>query len=293
MHRYSSSSRFLIKVTVICSGLLTLLLSGCGGGGSSTSLLSGTTGSSDESSTTAWQLVWSDEFDGSTLDTTNWTYDLGDGSSQGIPGWGNNELQVYREENTSVSGGLLTIEARQESFASASYTSSRIKTEGKRFFRYGKVEVRAKLPEGQGLWPAIWMLGENISSTPWPASGEIDIMEMVGGSGQEDTVHGTIHWDNSGAHAYSGGQTSLTSATFADDFHVFSIEWDASEIIWLVDGVEYHTESIVTADKTELHKDFFILLNVSVGGDWPGSPDSTTSFPQQMLVDYVRVYQAS
>lgn len=276
-------------------GLLTMLtlLPACGGG-SSSSLLSGTnTNTTTDTNPTAptWRLVWSDEFDGASLDTASWTHELGDGSAQGIPGWGNNEEQFYREENTSIANGNLIIEARQETFGGKRYTSSRIKTQAKRFFRFGKIEARAKLPRGQGMWPAIWMLGEIISTTSWPASGEIDIMEMVGGSGREDTVHGTIHWDNNG-HRFSGGSTSLSGETFSDDFHVFSIEWDADRIIWLVDDEEFHSETISASHQSELRNDFYILVNLAVGGNWPGPPDGTSSFPQQLLVDYVRVYEA-
>ncbi len=270
-----------------------LLLAGCGGD-SSPNLLSGTVDDQQGGGTdnVDWRLVWSDEFDGSSLDTSNWSHDLGDGSSEGIPGWGNNELQYYREENTTVSGGFLTIEAREEAFAGKDYTSSRIKTQAKQSFQFGKIEIRAKLPEGQGLWPALWMLGESITTVGWPASGEIDIMEMIGGSDRENTVHGTIHWDAAG-HLFSGGSTTLSSGTFADDFHLFTIIWDSVSIKWFVDDQLYHSESIVSTSQSELKAQFFLLFNVAVGGDWPGSPDESTSFPQQMVVDYVRVYQGA
>ena len=234
-----------------------------------------------------YSLVWQDEFSGSSLNTNDWTYETGGG------GWGNNELQYYRTENTSVANGLLTIEAREENYGGRNYTSSRLITWGKRFFKYGRVDIRAKLPEGQGLWPALWMLGESLSSVSWPASGEIDIMEMVGGSAErEATTHGTIHFANAdGNHQYVGGHTRLSSGRLADDFHIFSINWTESTITWLLDGVEFHTEQISSADRTEFHDDFFFIFNVAVGGNWPQSPDSTTQFPQQMQVDYIRVFQ--
>lgn len=239
-----------------------------------------------------YTLAWNDEFDGTGLNPGDWTHETGDGCPS-LCGWGNNELQYYRSQNTTVADGLLVIEAREESFGGRNYTSSRIKTQNKKFFRYGKIDIRAALPRGQGLWPALWMLGESITSVGWPASGEIDIMEMIGGGGREDTVHGTVHWDNNGTYASYGGSTTLGSGTFADQYHVFSIEWDSSAIRWYVDGVQYHVISITPADLSEFHDNFFFLFNVAVGGNWPGSPDATTYFPQRMYVDYVRVFAAN
>ena len=229
--------------------------------------------------------VWSDEFSGAALNTSDWTYEPG-GS-----GWGNNEWQYYRAENTSVANGYLTIEARQESFGGRNYTSSRLITKDKQSFRYGRIDIRAVLPEGQGIWPALWMLGSNISTVGWPSSGEIDIMEMVGGSGREDTVHGTGHWDNNGSNASYGGDYTLNSGTFADEFHVFTIEWDSSVIRWFVDDVQYHALSITSAGLSEFREEFFFIFNIAVGGNWPGYPDGSTVFPQRMLVDYVRVFE--
>ena len=281
----------MLKIQNVILATSLLVLASCGGG-SSSALLSEVPAGDAQDSETNWQLAWSDEFTNNTLDASSWSHELGDGSDQGIAGWGNNELQFYRQENLVLADGILTINAREESFGGRSYTSSRIKTQGKRSFRYGRVDVRAKLPQGQGMWPAIWMLGENILTNPWPASGEIDIMEMIGGSGRENTVHGTIHWDNSGQQS-SGGSTALSGATFSDDFHVFRIEWNANAIRWFVDGQQFHIESIAATHQSELRNEFFILLNVAVGGNWPGAPDASTVFPQQMQVDYIRVYQAS
>ena len=229
--------------------------------------------------------AWSDEFSGAALNTSDWTYETG-GS-----GWGNNEWQYYRAENTSVANGYLTIEARQENFGGRNYTSSRLITKDKQSFRYGRIDIRAVLPEGQGIWPALWMLGSNISTVGWPSSGEIDIMEMVGGSGREDTVHGTGHWDNNGSNASYGGDYTLNSGTFADEFHVFTIEWDSSVIRWFVDDVQYHALSITSAGLSEFREEFFFIFNIAVGGNWPGYPDGSTVFPQRMLVDYVRVFE--
>jgi beta-glucanase (GH16 family) len=246
-----------------------------------------------------YNLVWSDEFNGSSVNTDNWTHEIGDGCNVNLCGWGNNELEYYRSENTSVANGLLTITAKQESFGGRSYTSSRLKTEGKKFFTYGRIDIRAKLPKGQGIWPALWMLGENISEVSWPASGEIDIMEMVGGSGGESTVVGTAHWNNGGTGAsYSpasfGDTLTLTGGeTLANKYHVFSLIWNADSLTWYIDDVEYHRMAIDNSvSLSAFQKEFFLLFNVAVGGNWPGVPNANTSFPQRMLVDYVRVFQA-
>ncbi|MFM7644359.1 MAG: family 16 glycosylhydrolase [Sphingomonadales bacterium] len=232
-------------------------------------------------------LVWQDEFNGASL-SSDWTYDIGTGSW----GWGNNELQYYKQDNAVVADGILTITAKNENFNSSNYTSSRIKTQGIKSWKYGRIDVRAALPYGQGIWPAIWMLGDNITSAGWPACGEIDIMELIGGAGANDrTVHGTVHWSNNGTHAQYGGSKTLPSGKFADNFHVFSITWDANSIHWLLDNVEYHSIDTSPADMAEFREKFFIIMNVAVGGNWPGSPDASTVFPQKMYVDYVRVFQ--
>ncbi|MBW4082280.1 RICIN domain-containing protein [Paenibacillus sp. S150] len=234
----------------------------------------------------AWNLVWSDEFDGTSLNTANWTAEIGTGSS----GWGNNELQYYtnRTQNLQVTGGNLVITAQKESYNGSSYTSARIKTQGKKSFTYGKIEARIKLPSGQGLWPAFWMLGTNIDTVGWPKCGETDIMERVNNNA---FVNGTVHWDANGQADY--GQVS-GSLDFSQ-YHVYSIEWDASYIKWFVDGVQFNQFYIEnsTGNTEEFHKPSFLLLNLAVGGNWPGAPNSATAFPAQMLVDYVRVYQQS
>ncbi|MGL1889258.1 MAG: glycoside hydrolase family 16 protein [Reichenbachiella sp.] len=229
-------------------------------------------------------LVWQDEFSGSQLDTDSWTYEIGTGNS----GWGNNELQYYTDDNTTVSDGVLTIEAREESFQGSNYTSSRIVTDGKESFRYGRIDMRAVLPQGQGIWPALWMLGSNFRAVSWPACGEIDIMEMVGGS--ENTTHGTVHWDNNGNANY-GGKYQLDEGIFSDEYHVFTIIWNSSAITWYVDDVQFHVIDTTPASLSEFHNEFFFIFNVAVGGNWPGSPDANTRFPQQMKVDFVRVFQ--
>lgn len=237
-----------------------------------------------------YTLVWQDEFQGSTLNQDFWNYELGNGAS----GWGNNELQYYKTNNTTIAENeYLVIEAKEESVAGYNYTSSRLTTQGKKSFQYGRVDIRAALPKGQGLWPALWMLGENFSSVGWPACGEIDIMEMVGGSGNKDkTVHGTVHWDNAGSYASYGNDYTLTGdEILADEFHVYSIVWDSSKIIWYIDDIQYNVIDITPAGLSEFHEEFFFIFNVAVGGNWPGSPNSTTEFPQRMFVDYIRVFQ--
>lgn len=238
-----------------------------------------------------YTLVWNDEFDGNSLNTANWNYEIGTGNN----GWGNNELQYYRQENTSVADGILTIEARQESFEGSVYTSSRLTTEGKQSFQYGRIDIRAAMPFGNGLWPALWMLGDNFQTAGWPFCGEIDIMEMVGGEtpgGGDDVYHGTAHWaDSNGQRNQFGGKDSLASGTLADEFHVYSITWDNQKITWFFDDQKYHELDITPAELSEFNQKFFFIFNVAVGGDWPGSPNSSTRFPQKMFVDYVRVFQ--
>lgn len=233
-------------------------------------------------------LVWSEEFDYTGLpDASIWNMETGGG------GWGNNELQNYtdREDNASVNDGYLTITAKEESYGGRDYTSARITTQNKFDFQYGKIEARIKLPYGQGIWPAFWMLGTNISSVGWPSCGEIDIMELVGGTNRDNVSHSTIHWDNAGQHASYGESYTLPNGIFADDFHVFSVEWDAQSIRGFVDGTQYFVADITPSGLSEFHEDYFIILNLAVGGNWPGSPDANTVFPQTMQVDYIRVYK--
>lgn len=233
-----------------------------------------------------YSLAWSDEFSATSLDQDSWTFETGNS------GWGNNELQYYRPENTCVREGLLIIEAKEESFGGAAYTSSRIKTQDKQSFRYGRIDIRAVTPAGQGLWPALWMLGQSFSAVGWPNSGEIDIMEMIGGSGRENTTHGTIHWSNNGSHAYYGDELTLAAGeTLASAFHVFTIIWDSNSITWYIDDIQVHFMDITPAGMAAFREEFFFIFNVAVGGNWPGPPNASTVFPQRMLVDYVRVFQ--
>lgn len=235
-------------------------------------------------------LVWNDEFEGPSLDMNNWTFDIGDGCDQGICGWGNKELQVFSndESNIFIEEGKLVIRAT-EPFPTT-YQSARINTKGKQQFQFGRIDIRAKLPKGQGLWPAMWMLGSNIDEVGWPRSGEIDIMELVGHV--DNVVHGTAHYD-AGGHQFEGSSKSLSSSeTFGDKFHIYSIVWDQSGIEWYLDYKKYFriTPSDIGATYP-FDNPFYFIFNVSVGGEWPGRPDETTTFPQDMIVDYVRVFR--
>ena len=234
-----------------------------------------------------YQLIWSDEFSSSSINTSNWTYETGNNN-----GWGNNELEYYtnRNVNSYIQDGSLVIEAKKESYGGKSYTSARMITKGEKYFTYGKIEARMKLPYGKGIWPAFWMLGENISTVGWPACGEIDIMEMIGGGENEKRIYGTAHWESNG-HASYGSNYTLGAGIFADDYHVFSIVWNSKSIQWFVDGSKYVTIDITPAGLAAFQKNQFIILNLAVGGNWPGNPDATTIFPQKLYVDYVRVYQ--
>ncbi|MBN1409412.1 MAG: discoidin domain-containing protein [Spirochaetales bacterium] len=227
-------------------------------------------------------LFWADEFDGSSVNTAYWSYEVGG------TGWGNNELEYYTNGlNSSIQNGVLVIEARRESYGGMSYTSSRMITYNKVQRTYGRIESRIQLPMGQGIWPAFWMLGTNImSGTAWPACGEIDIMEHINNDQQ---IVGTIHWDANGVYANYGGTAACNPATY----HVYAIDWDSAGIRWYLDGAQYwiaDTANNINGTE-EFHRPFFIILNVAVGGNWPGSPDASTVFPARMYVDYVRWYQ--
>lgn len=240
-------------------------------------------------------LVLEDDFatDGP-LDSNLWNFDIGNGAEEGIPGWGNNELQYYtdRPENVVVEDGMLKITAREESFQGASFTSARIQTKGKFQQKYGRFEARIKLPWGQGLWPAFWMLGDdNNGAEVWPQIGEIDIMENRGSEPtiMSSAVHGP---------GYSGGNAITKSYELENDrfdtgFHIFGIEWGENYINFYVDDVLYNqiTPEDVTGDWV-FNDEFYIIMNVAVGGTFGGPPNAQTVFPQEMLVDYVRVYSA-
>lgn len=268
---------------------LSLFTHSCGGGGTSP----------QSPTASGWTLVWSDEFsglDGSAPDPSKWTYDLGG------KGWGNSELECYtnRLQNAQIQGGNLVITAQQESPAfvcsdgsTNNYTSARVKTQGLFTQAYGRFEASIKIPKGQGMWPAFWMLGNNVTSVGWPACGEIDIMENIGK--EPDIVHGSLHGPSSTSRTSDAtAPFSLPAGqNFADAFHLYAVEWEPGIVRFYVDTNLYATftqSQWPTGGTWVFDHPFFIILNVAVGGTWPGSPDSTTQFPQQMLVDYVRVY---
>src|SRR5262245_5662069 len=248
----------------------------------------------DSTSLQEWTLTWSDEFDGSAgtpPKATKWVAETGG------QGWGNQEREYYtaRTENAALDGsGHLAITARAESldssyhcwYGACRYTSARLKTQGRFEQTYGRFEARLRIPRGQGIWPAFWMLGNDIGSVGWPTSGEIDIMENIGR--EPNTVHGTIH-----GPGYSGGEGIGAGYTiggaFADAFHTFAVEWGPDFIAWFVDGVQYQrrTPADLGGDRWVFNHPFFMIMNVAVGGFWPGDPDGSTVFPQQLVVDYV------
>jgi beta-glucanase (GH16 family) len=232
-----------------------------------------------------YALVWHDEFDGPEIDPANWVRETGGN------GWGNAEWEFYTDhpENAYIEEGMLVIEARDESFMGRPYTSARLKTHGLQEWTYGRFEARIKIPYGQGIWPAVWMLGNDINKVSWPLAGEIDILENIGK--EPNRLHGTVH-----GPGYSGGSGVTGHVDFAEplsnDFHIYAIEWDENEIRWYLDDNHYQTftKADIPGEWVYDHP-FFLIMNVAVGGRWPGYPDDTTVFPQQMRVDYVRVFQ--
>jgi beta-glucanase (GH16 family) len=237
-------------------------------------------------------LVWHDEFDGpagSAPDKAKWVYDLGAG------GWGNHELETYTKNDANIQQdgqGHLLIRATKA--ASGGYESARIKTKGLFSFTYGRAEARMKLPRGQGMWPAFWMLGGDIDTVGWPKCGEVDVMENIGR--EPNTVHGTIHGPGySGKNGIGAPYEFPANVSPSDDFHVYAVDWRENKIEFLVDGHVYETitpESLPAGAKWVYEHPFFLLLNLAVGGAWPGNPDATTTFPQELIVDWVRVYRA-
>jgi hypothetical protein len=232
-----------------------------------------------------YTLVWSDEFNGTEVNTSTWTFE------QGNNGWGNNELQNYTNstENAFVSQGNLVIEARR---VGSGYSSARMITKNKKVFKFGRIDIRAKLPKGKGIWPALWMLGNNIDAVSWPACGEIDILELLGQ--EPNKIYGTVHWGaNFNSRSNKGNSYILNGGSFDQQFHVYSAIWEQDSIKILVDDQQFFqfSKSDVGTAPYPFNADFFFIFNIAVGGNWPGSPDGTTVFPQRMVVDYVRVFQ--
>ncbi|MEK9612386.1 MAG: glycoside hydrolase family 16 protein [Flavobacteriaceae bacterium] len=232
------------------------------------------------------ELVWSDEFDGTTLDPDNWTFELGDGCPN-LCGWGNNELQVYTDQNHRLEDGMLIVSAKKD--AEGNYTSTRIITKGKREFQYGRIETRIKVATGTGLWPAFWALGNDIDTNSWPDCGEIDIMEYVGRKPGE--VFTSVHTRS------SFGNTINTQITpfpgIEDDFHVYAIEWNDAFIDFFLDEnrVYRYAPQIQNQETWPFNKPFFLLINLAVGGNFGGAVSSSLEFPREYFIDYVRVYQ--
>ena len=225
-----------------------------------------------------YQQVWSDEFNGSTVDTTNWNFETGG------EGGGNNEQEYYQAANATVADGNLVITGKVEQVQFNHYSSSRMTTKGKHEFLYGKIEARIKIPVGQGLWPAFWLLGANIDTLNWPACGETDIMEHIN---TDSLLYGTLHWDN-GGHVMKGDTITYTPS----DYHIYALEWDSASIRWYLDGVKFHEVDIRNNVNSteEFHKPFFILLNFAIGGDWPGQVIDDSKLPAKMYVDYAFLY---
>jgi beta-glucanase (GH16 family) len=306
--------------------VLALVLIGCGGGSSSkptatstpvnSAPASSSKASASSSAATGWNLVWSDEFESSNVDTTQWSFE------RNCTGGGNNELQCYtnRIDNAYLADGNLHIVAKKETFSgqakndddpaysstdtsvTRNYTSARLRSKNKGDWKYGRMDIRAKLPQGQGIWPAIWMLPTEWKYGGWPLSGEIDIMEAVnsntGTNGSK--VYGTLHYGAASPNNKYEGTSTTPSTNIWDNFHNYTIEWENGEIRFYLDNVHYATQTKKgwytkgsTIDGAPFDQLFHIILNVAVGGIWPGNPDVNTVFPQEMLLDYVRVYQCS
>ncbi|MBK8747118.1 MAG: family 16 glycosylhydrolase [Saprospiraceae bacterium] len=259
------------------------------GGGSS--IIIPSAGATSPSEYVGYNLVWADEFTGTAVNENNWSFEIGNNN-----GWGNNELEYYKKENSTIhENEYLIITAKPEQTGEFQYTSSRLISKGKKEFTFGRVDIRAVMPIGQGIWPALWTLGADIGTNSWPACGEIDIMEYLGH--EPDRVHGTAHWGtNTSTHKYKGSSTLATNAgDFNENFHVFSILWEKDKIEWRVDDKKFYeiTAAEMEGQPYPFNKPQFFLMNLAVGGNWPGYPDATTVFPQLFIVDYIRVFQKS
>jgi len=286
---FTTSNRTVVRL-IVCCGVLGYFVFQLSGGLSTSFAV-------PAADPRVWSLVWTDEFNGpngSAVDQSKWTAEIGGW------GWGNNELEYYtaRTDNAYQSGGSLVIKAIKERYTGSDnvtreYTSARLITKNKFTGTYGRFEARIKVPYGQGIWPAFWLLGSNIESVNWPQCGEIDIMENIGR--EPSVIHGTIHGPGySGGNGLSSSYTLSSNQRFSDSFHTFAVEWEPNVIRFYCDGILYKTRTPADLPQGQtwvFNHPFFILLNVAVGGNWPGNPDGTTVFPQAMQVDYVRVYQ--
>lgn len=252
---------------------------------------SDTTGYQTPATYVGYKLLWSDEFNESTVNTNYWQYDLGNG------GWGNQELECYTDSNATIANGYLQIQAKQQNVVyngvASNYTSTRMNTAGKFSFEYGRVDIRAKLPVAPGMWPALWFLGNDFGTAGWPGCGETDLMELVGSN--PHLVTGSIHWlqGNGQEGTLNNTYTLPAGADYSQKFHVFSLVWTKTQITMYVDDMPYMSESStsISSGTWPFNQPQFLIMNVAVGGQWPGSPTPQTIFPQTMIVDYVRVFQ--
>ena len=247
------------------------------------------TGYSTPNTYPGYTLAWADEFNSKTIDDNSWTFESGNNN-----GWGNGELENYtnRVQNAFASNGNLIIEARQEDYNGSQYTSARMVTKAKKTFKYGRIDIRAKLPSTKGIWPALWLLGNNIDAVSWPACGEIDMMELLGQ--EPNKMYSTLHWGATfQLHDSKGTNYVLPTGSFDQEFHVSSMDWEENSIKIFVDDQQIFsaTNSDVSGNPYPFNNDFFFIFNIAVGGNWPGAPDANTVFPQRLVVDYVRVFQ--
>ncbi len=281
----------------LCYSVGLTLLFACGSDDDSGN--SGTPSPNDTTSDIAqyagYTLIWNDEFNSSEIDASKWVYETGDGTDFGLPvGWGNAELQIYTtdEANSSIKtddgNSVLAITAIESGGA---YTSAKMTTNGTFGARFGRIETRAKLPEGKGIWPAFWTLGTNRSEIDWPGCGEIDIFEMLGDNTSK--IYSTVHYVEGSANNTSKGENQgsqvLSSGTFSEDYHLFRLDWTPESMSFYVDGI-LTNQVTIEEDMKEFLREHYLILNVAVGGFWPGNPDASTVFPQEMLIDFVRVY---
>ena len=239
-----------------------------------------------------YTLAWSDEFNAASLDAGAWSNESGDGCP-GVCNWGNNELQYYTAppNNLFFQDGKMIIEAKAESFGGKNYTSTRIKTQGKKTFKFGRIDIRAILPKGKGIWPAFWLLPQDNVYGNWPKSGEIDLMENIGS--EPSRVLGTLHFGPGPGSTYISRNYVVPGASFNDQFHVFSMEWEQDVIRWYIDNTLYSTitKTDLGGNNYPFNEQFYFIINLAVGGNLPGAPDASTSFPQWLIVDYIRIHQ--
>jgi len=249
----------------------------------------GDAGASSPNTYPGMTLVWSDEFNAATLNVSDWNYETGDGCPN--CGWGNNELEYYTNgNNVSLQSGKLIIEASEESLGGKNYTSSRITTKSKKTFKYGRIDIRARVPLGQGIWPALWMMPQDNVYGGWPKSGEIDIMELLGH--EPSKVYSTVHY-GPGPGSTNISRNTISAAALSNEFHVYSLIWEQDKMQFLLDNVVFSTvnKADLGGNNYPFNENFFFIFNLAVGGNWPGSPNAATYFPQWLAVDYVRVFQ--